>query len=105
MLLAQLRAYRQAHSPNGIYLIPVNLYGPGDNFDLHVSHVIPTLIRKCMDEQATGSPSVTARGGSDARVPVLYMEDASDSIVLAAELSSVINSSETGDSSIRTKER
>lgn len=85
MLLAQLQAYRGEYGLNGIYLIPVNLYGPGDNVDLHTSHVIPALIRKCEEARVAGSPAITAWGTGEATREFLYVEDAADAIVAAAE--------------------
>jgi GDP-L-fucose synthase len=85
MLLVQLQAYRQEYNLNGIYLTPVNLYGPRDNFDLQTSHVIPGLIRKFVEAKRTGAPSVTAWGTGQATREFLYVEDAADGILLAAE--------------------
>src|SRR6202162_2072026 len=66
MLLVQLQAYREQYGFNGIYLTPVNLYGPRDNFDLEGSHVIPALIRKCWEAKQTRSPGITAWGTGNA---------------------------------------
>ena len=85
MTLVQLQAYRQEYGFNGIYLIPVNLYGPGDRFDLETSHVIPALIRKCVAAKESGAPSVEAWGSGLATREFLYVDDAADAIVLAAE--------------------
>lgn len=85
MLLAQLQAYRQQHGFEGIYLIPVNLYGPGDNFDPESSHVIPALIRKFVDARRRSDPSATAWGTGSASREFLYVDDAADAIVAAAE--------------------
>jgi GDP-L-fucose synthase len=85
MLLVQLQAYRQQYGMNGIYLTPVNLYGPRDNFDLQSSHVIPALIRKCLDAKHAGHTAVTAWGTGNATREFLYVEDAAEAIVLAAE--------------------
>jgi len=85
MLLVQLQAYRQQYGMTGIYLTPVNLYGPRDNFDLQSSHVIPALIRKCLDAKHTGAASVTAWGSGNATREFLYVEDAAEAILLAAE--------------------
>jgi GDP-L-fucose synthase len=85
MLLVQLQAYRQQYGMNGIYLTPVNLYGPRDNFDLHSSHVIPALIRKCLDAKQTGQAAVTAWGTGNATREFLYVEDAAEAVLLAAE--------------------
>ena len=69
----------------GIYLIPVNLYGPRDNFDPESSHVIPALIRKCVEAQETGAPEIVVWGTGRATREFLYVEDAAEAIVLAAE--------------------
>ena len=86
MLLVQLQAYRQQYEFNGIYLTPVNLYGPRDNFDLQSSHVIPALIRKCVEARSSSEPSITAWGTGNATREFLYVEDAAEAIVMAAEL-------------------
>jgi GDP-L-fucose synthase len=85
MLLVQLQAYRQQYGLEGIYLTPVNLYGPRDNFDLESSHVIPALIRKCWEAKQARAPEITAWGTGKATREFLYVEDAADGIVLAAE--------------------
>jgi GDP-L-fucose synthase len=85
MLLVQLQAYREQYGMNGIYLTPVNLYGPRDNFDLQNSHVIPALIRKCLDAKQAGEGAVTAWGTGNASREFLYVEDAAEAILLAAE--------------------
>ena len=85
MLLVQLQAYRQQYGMNGIYLTPVNLYGPRDNFDLESSHVIPALIRKCRDAKAQNSSEIVAWGTGSATREFLYVEDAAAAIVGAAE--------------------
>jgi GDP-L-fucose synthase len=85
MLLVQLQAYREQYGFNGIYLTPVNLYGPRDNFDLESSHVIPALIRKCIEAKQTGAPEIVAWGTGSATREFLYVEDAAEAIVLAAE--------------------
>src|SRR6202163_2385380 len=85
MLMVQLEAYRQEYGFRGIYLIPVNLYGPRDNFDLETSHVIPALIRKCVEAKQTGASEIVAWGTGNATREFLYVEDAADAIVLAAE--------------------
>ncbi len=84
-LLVQLQAYRQQYGMNGIFLLPVNLYGPRDNFDLHTSHVIPAIIRKCLSAKAAGESSVTLWGTGSASREFLYVEDAAEAIVLATE--------------------
>lgn len=85
MLLVQAQAYRQQYGFNSIYLLPVNLYGPGDNFDPESSHVIPALIRKFLEAKETNSPTVTVWGTGKATREFLYVEDAAEGIVLAAE--------------------
>jgi GDP-L-fucose synthase len=85
MLLVQLQAYRQQYGMNGIYITPVNLYGPRDNFDLETSHVIPALIRKCWEAKQARAAEVLAWGTGSATREFLYVEDAAEAIVLAAE--------------------
>jgi len=85
MLLVQLQAYREQYGFNGIYLTPVNLYGPRDNFDLESSHVIPALIRKCIEAKQIDTPEIVAWGTGNATREFLYVEDAAEAIVLAAE--------------------
>lgn len=85
MLLVQLQAYREQYGFNGIYLTPVNLYGPRDNFDLESSHVIPGLIRKCMEAKQASAAEIVAWGTGNATREFLYVEDAAEAIVLAAE--------------------
>lgn len=85
MLLVQLQAYRQEYGFNGIYLLPVNLYGPGDNFDLETSHVIPALIRKCVEARRRSEQSITAWGSGNVSREFLYVEDAAEGILLAAK--------------------
>lgn len=85
MLLVQAQAYRQQYGFDAIYLIPVNLYGPGDNFDPHSSHVIPALIRKCIEAQRTGAASIEVWGTGTPTREFLYVDDAARGIALAAE--------------------
>lgn len=85
MLLVQAQAYRQQYGFNAIYLLPVNLYGPGDNFDLITSHVIPALIRKCLEAQERGEDHVIVWGDGSPTREFLYVEDAAEGILLAAE--------------------
>jgi len=85
MLLVQAQAYREQYSYNAIYLLPVNLYGPGDNFDLETSHVIPALIRKCIEAQERGERQVILWGDGSPTREFLYVEDAAQGILLAAE--------------------
>jgi GDP-L-fucose synthase len=85
MLLVQGQAYRQQYNFNVIHLIPVNLYGPGDNFDPASSHVIPALIKKCVDARERGEEHVEVWGTGAASREFLYVDDAAEGIVLAAE--------------------
>jgi len=85
MLLVQGQAYRAQYGFNAIYLIPVNLYGPGDNFDPASSHVIPALIRKCVEARQAGAAAVDVWGSGSASREFLYVDDAAEGIVLAAE--------------------
>jgi GDP-L-fucose synthase len=85
MLLVQAQAYRQEYGLNAIYLLPVNLYGPGDNFDPETSHVIPALIRKCVEAVEGGRQELVVWGSGQASREFLYVEDAAEAIVLAAE--------------------
>jgi GDP-L-fucose synthase len=85
MLLVQAQAYRQQYGLDAIYLIPVNLYGPGDNFDLHTSHVIPALIRKCVEAKRAGAKQVDVWGSGYPTREFLYVDDAARAIMLATE--------------------
>jgi GDP-L-fucose synthase len=85
MLLVQGLAYREQYGLNSIFLLPVNLYGPGDNFDPESSHVIPAIIRKCLDAIADGSDHITVWGTGRATREFLYVEDAAEGIILATE--------------------
>jgi GDP-L-fucose synthase len=85
MLLVQSQAYRQQYGFNSIFLLPVNLYGPGDNFDPGSSHVIPALIKKCIDAQRGLSPNIVVWGTGKATREFLYVEDAAEAIILATE--------------------
>jgi GDP-L-fucose synthase len=85
MLLVQLQAYRQQYGFHGIYLLPVNLYGPNDNFDERTSHVIPALIKKCCEAVDSGAESITCWGTGRASREFLYVDDAANGIVAAAE--------------------
>ena len=85
MMLVQAQAYRQQYGFNAIYLLPVNLYGPRDNFNLQTSHVIPALIRKAIDAQERGDKELVAWGDGSPTREFLYVEDAADGIVTAAE--------------------
>lgn len=85
MMLVQAQAYRQQYGFNAIYLLPVNLYGPRDNFNLQTSHVIPALIRKAIKAQERGDKELVAWGDGSPTREFLYVEDAADGIVTAAE--------------------
>ncbi|MBM5804861.1 MAG: GDP-L-fucose synthase [Candidatus Verstraetearchaeota archaeon] len=85
MLLVQSQAYRQQYGFNSIYLLPVNLYGPRDNFDPSSSHVIPALIKKFIDAEESGKDHVTVWGTGRATREFLYVEDAAEGIILGAE--------------------
>jgi GDP-L-fucose synthase len=84
-LLVMLQGYREQYGFNGVYLMPVNLYGPRDNFDLHSSHVIPALIRKMEQARMDGAAEVDCWGTGAASREFLYVEDCAEAIVLAAE--------------------
>jgi len=84
-LLVQCQAYRQQYGLNAIYLLPVNLYGPRDNFDLHSSHVIPALIRKALEARDSGADEIVVWGDGSATREFLYVDDASEGLVSAAE--------------------
>jgi GDP-L-fucose synthase len=85
MFLVQSQAYRRQYGYNSIYLLPVNLYGPGDNFDPDSSHVIPALIKKVFDARDKGEKSIVAWGSGKASREFLYVEDAAEGVVLATE--------------------
>jgi GDP-L-fucose synthase len=85
MLLVQGQAYRQQYGFDVIHLIPVNLYGPGDNFDPASSHVIPALIKKCIDAREAGADHIEVWGTGSASREFLYVDDAAEGIVLATE--------------------
>jgi GDP-L-fucose synthase len=85
MLLVQAQAYRQQYGFNAIFLLPVNLYGPGDNFDLETSHVIPALIRKFIEAEERGDKQVVLWGDGSPTREFLYVDDAAEGVVLAAE--------------------
>jgi GDP-L-fucose synthase len=84
-LLVQLQAYRQQYNFDGIYLLPVNLYGPEDNFDLHSSHVIPALIRKVYEAQQRGETTLPVWGDGSPTREFLYSDDAARGIVMATQ--------------------
>ena len=85
MMLVQTQAYRQQYGFNGIFLLPSNLYGPGDNFDLRTSHVIPALIRKCVEARRAGAASIDVWGSGNVSREFLYVDDCAEGIVSAAE--------------------
>lgn len=85
MLLVQSQAYRQQYGYNSIFLMPVNLYGPRDNFNPASSHVIPALIRKCLEAKEAGRDSIEVWGDGSPTREFLYVEDAAEGILLAAE--------------------
>jgi GDP-L-fucose synthase len=85
MLLVQSQAYRQQYGFNSIFLLPVNLYGPRDNFDPASSHVIPALIKKCIDARESGAEQIVAWGDGSPTREFLYVEDAAEGILLATE--------------------
>ena len=84
-ILVQCQAYRQQYGMDAIYLLPVNLYGPRDNFDLETSHVIPALIRKCVEAAERGDPEIVCWGDGSPTREFLYVEDAAQGIVAATE--------------------
>jgi dTDP-glucose 4,6-dehydratase/GDP-L-fucose synthase len=84
-LLTQSRAYRKQYDFNSVYLMPVNLYGPRDDFDLETSHVIPAIIRKCIEARERGDESITAWGTGEPTREFLYVKDAADGILTATE--------------------
>jgi GDP-L-fucose synthase len=85
MLLVQSQAYREQYGFNSIFLLPVNLYGPGDNFNLRSSHVIPALIRKCVEAEEKGIKEIEVWGDGSPTREFLYVDDAAEGIVLATE--------------------
>lgn len=84
MMLVQAQSYREQYGFNTIFLLPSNLYGEGDNFDLETSHVIPALIRKCVEAERTNAPYIEAWGSGGVSREFLYVEDCADGIVRAA---------------------
>jgi GDP-L-fucose synthase len=85
MLLVQSQSYRQQYGYNSLFLLPVNLYGPGDNFNPKSSHVIPALIRKCIEAQENGINEIPVWGDGSPTREFLYVEDAAEGILLASE--------------------
>jgi len=84
--MVMLDGYRRQYGLKSAYVLPVNLYGPWDNFDLHTSHVIPALIRKCIEAQRAGLDQITCWGTGAASREFLYVDDAADAFVRAAEV-------------------
>jgi len=84
MMLVQGQGYRQQYGFNTIFLLPANLYGPGDNFDPETSHVIPALIRKCIEARDAGSPFIEAWGTGNASREFLYVADCAEAVLGAA---------------------
>jgi GDP-L-fucose synthase len=84
-LLTMCQAYRQQYGLNAIYLLPVNLYGPRDNFNLNSSHIIPAIIRKCLEAKERGDKEIVAWGTGSASREFLYVEDLAEGLVLALE--------------------
>ena len=85
MLLVQCQAYRQQYGFNAIFLLPVNLYGPSDNFNPASSHVIPALIKKCVDAREAGDTQIVVWGDGSATREFIYVDDAAEGIVMASE--------------------
>ena len=85
MLLVQSQAYRDQYGFNSVFLLPVNLYGPGDNFDPRSSHVIPALIKKCVEAKERGEDQIVVWGDGSPTREFLYVEDAAEGILLASE--------------------
>jgi GDP-L-fucose synthase len=85
MMLVQSQTYREQYGYNSIFLLPVNLYGPRDNFDMETSHVIPALIRKCLEAKERGDDHIVAWGDGSPTREFLYVEDATEGVLLAAE--------------------
>jgi GDP-L-fucose synthase len=104
MLLVQSQAYRQQYGYNSIFLLPVNLYGPRDNFDPESSHVIPALIKKCLDAKRCGAEAIEVWGDGSPTREFLYVEDAAEGILLATEYyneSQPVNLGSGGEISIK----
>lgn len=86
MMLVQSQAYREQYGFNSIFLLPANLYGPGDNFDLETSHVVPALIRKCVEARDSGRQFVEAWGSGKVSREFFYVEDCAEAILRATAL-------------------
>ncbi len=84
-LMVMCQSYRQQYNLNAIYVLPVNLFGPRDNFDLHTSHVIPALIRKCVEARRKGAKEITAWGTGSASREFLYVEDCAEGLIASLE--------------------
>ncbi|HEY0385529.1 MAG TPA: GDP-L-fucose synthase [Pyrinomonadaceae bacterium] len=84
MMLVQAQSYREQYDYNTIFLLPANLYGPGDNFDLETSHVIPALIRKCVEAERAGAAEIEVWGSGNVSREFLYVEDCAEGIIRAA---------------------
>ncbi len=84
-LLIQCQAYREQYGMNAIFVLPVNLYGPRDNFDLHSSHVIPALIRKCVEARESGADEIVLWGDGSPTREFLYVDDAAEAVALATQ--------------------
>ena len=84
-LLVQCQGYRQQYGLNAVYLLPVNLYGPRDNFDVHTSHVIPALIRKCVEARDSGADEIVLWGDGSPTREFLYVDDAAQAVLAATE--------------------
>lgn len=85
MMLVQSQSYRQQYGFNSIYLLPVNLYGPGDNFDPASSHVVPAVIKKCIDAKVNGAKEIVIWGTGQTTREFFYVEDAAEAIIMATE--------------------
>lgn len=84
-MLVQCQSYREQYGMDAVFLMPVNLYGPRDNFDLHTSHVIPALIRKCLEAKAAGCEEIAVWGDGSPTREFLYVEDAAEGLIAGAE--------------------
>ncbi|MGA9995353.1 MAG: GDP-L-fucose synthase, partial [Pyrinomonadaceae bacterium] len=86
MMLVQSQSYREQYGFNSIFVLPANLFGPFDNFDLETSHVIPALIRKCVEARRANAPFIEAWGSGEVSREFLYVEDCAEAIVRAAQV-------------------
>src|SRR5256884_2436479 len=103
MMLVQSQAYRQQYGFNSIFLLPANLYGPGDKFDAETSHVIPALIHKCLEARRKGSDFIEVWGSGKASREFLYVEDCAEGIVKAAALYDESDRSEEHTSELQSR--